>query len=73
MTVTINKSGLSGHLGHGDSTGSCEDRRAAVVMFQCLADGGEIKVVAVSSSAAVAAEIAPVIHDPCAKANNHLC
>jgi len=68
MTVTINKSGLPGHLGHGDSTGSCEDRRAAVVMLQCQADGEEIKVVAVSSSEAVATEIVPVINDPCADA-----
>lgn len=67
-TVTINQSGVPGHLGHGDTTGSCEERRAAVVMMQCQAEGTGIKVVAVSSSDAVAAEIIPVIEGSCADA-----
>lgn len=67
-TVTINQSGVPGHLGHGDTAGSCEERRAAVVMMQCQAEGTEIKVVAVSSSETVAAEIIPVIEGSCADA-----
>lgn len=51
QTVYINTSGLSGHLNHGDTEGSCENRQAVVVMLQCAAtDGGGIEVVAVSSS-----------------------
>jgi hypothetical protein len=59
-TVTINQSGLSGHLGHGDSTGRCEDRKAAVVIMQCQAQAEDIVVVAVSSSSAIAEEDVPV-------------
>ena len=65
-TVTINQSGVPGHLGHGDSIGSCEGRRASVVMMQCQAEGDGIKVVAVSSSETVAPEIIPVIEGSCA-------
>lgn len=51
QTVYINTSGLSGHLNHGDTEGSCENRQAVVVMLQCAAtDGGGIEVVAVSAS-----------------------
>ncbi|MEE4146355.1 MAG: hypothetical protein V2I26_16240 [Halieaceae bacterium] len=67
-TVTISQSGVPGHLAHGDSMGSCEERRAAVVMMQCQAEGDDIKVVAVSSSETVAVEIIPVIEGPCADA-----
>ena len=67
-TVTINQSGVPGHLGHGDSTGSCEERRAAVVMMQCQAEGEGIVVVAVSSSETVPAAIIPRIDEPCANA-----
>ena len=58
-TVTINTSGLTGHLGHGDSKGSCEDRSAVVVMMQCKANEGDIVVVAVSGSENVAADDLP--------------
>ena len=67
-TVTINQSGMSGHIGHGDSSGSCEDRRAAVVVMQCQAEGDEINVGAVSSSEAVAEADVPVRGDSCAGA-----
>jgi hypothetical protein len=68
-TVTINQSGLSGHLGHGDSTGRCEDRKAAVVIMQCQANGDDIVVGAVSASAAIAEEDVPAPPDaPCADA-----
>ena len=69
-TVSINSSGLQGHLGHGDSVGSCEDRRAAVVMMQCSAesDGDGIVVDAVSSSPYVDPEIVPEVGEDCATA-----
>ena len=58
-TVSINSSGLQGHLGHGDSQGSCEDRRSAVVIMQCAPDGDGIVVDAVSSSPFVDPEVVP--------------
>lgn len=60
-TVSINSSGLRGHLGHGDSQGSCEDRRSAVVIMQCAAeaDGDDIVVQTVSSSPFVDPEVVP--------------
>ena len=67
-TVSINQSGMPGHLGHGDSSGSCEDRRAAVVVMQCQAEGDEIKVGAVSSSEAVAEADVPMNGESCADA-----
>lgn len=52
QTVSINSSGLRGHEGHGDTQGSCENRKAAVVVMQCKAqdDADGIAVVKVSSS-----------------------
>jgi hypothetical protein len=67
-TVTINQSGLSGHLGHGDSTGRCEDRKAAVVIMQCQANGDDILVGAVSASAAIADDDVPAADASCADA-----
>ncbi|MCB1854313.1 MAG: hypothetical protein H6988_00350 [Pseudomonadales bacterium] len=67
-TVTINESGLRGHLGHGDSEGSCEDRRSAVVMMQCVAQGEGIVVYAVSNSPFVDEGVVPVAGEDCATA-----
>jgi hypothetical protein len=65
-TVSINESGLSGHLRHGDSMGSCEDRRAAVVMMQCVAetDGDGIVVSAVEASDLVDPAVLPSVEPP---------
>lgn len=62
-TVSINSSGLQAHLGHGDSMGSCEDRRSVVVIMQCSAEteGDGIVVEAVSSSPFVDPEIVPPV------------
>ena len=51
-TISVGKPGLTGHMGHGDSEGSCDDLQAdaAVVMLQCAADEGTLKVTAYSSS-----------------------
>ena len=69
-TVSINSSGLQGHLGHGDSLGSCEDRRSAVVIMRCSAetDGDGIVVEAVSSSPFVDPEIVPPVDSDCSAA-----
>ena len=67
-TVTINESGLRGHLGHGDSEGSCEDRRSAVVMMQCVAQGEGIVVYAVSNSPFVDEGVVPVAGEDLSKA-----
>lgn len=69
-SVSINESGLSGHLGHGDSMGSCEGRRATVVMMQCKAEseGDGIVVDAVSASPLVDPAIVPGMGEDCATA-----
>lgn len=54
-TLSVGKPGLTGHLGHGDSEGRCEDADGPkadveVVTMRCEADKGALKVTAYSSS-----------------------
>lgn len=37
QTVSINASGLNGHMQHGDTEGSCANRESAVVILHCAA------------------------------------
>ena len=70
QTVSINSSGLQGHMGHGDTEGSCENRKAVVVMMQCEAQSEDdgIVVTKVSSSPLVDPDIVPAVDGDCATA-----
>lgn len=54
-TLSVGEPGVIGHVGHGDSEGSCEDADGPkadveVVTMKCEADEGVLKVTAYSSS-----------------------